>query len=127
MSSFGKSSSSSGSTGNLFRSQSLASLGGEKMVLGEGFRSSYTLRAHKAAALKELGLNSKSISKIAKAPRPKRTDDIFKAVITGLRFVFLYINSDTIIHHPFFMACGDSSNAFTSVISQLCYSVSCDL
>jgi len=88
MSNFGKNNVNSGSTSNLFRSQSLASLGGDKLVLGEGFRNSYTLRAHKSAVLKELGLNSKSISRIPKTPRPKRTLDVFTAVIEGLRFVF---------------------------------------
>lgn len=87
MSSFGKSSSSLETTGSLYRSQSLASLGGEKMVLGESFRSSYTLSTHRAAVLKELGLNSKVISKIPETPRPKRTLDVFIAVIKGLRFV----------------------------------------
>ncbi|KAF6027906.1 FAM65A [Bugula neritina] len=85
MSNFGKNNVNSGSTSNLFRSQSLASLGGDKLVLGEGFRNSYTLRAHKSAVLKELGLNSKSISRIPKTPRPKRTLDVFTAVIEGLR------------------------------------------
>ena len=87
MSSFGRSRAASGSASNLYRSQSLASLGGDKLVLGEGFRSSYSLSTHRAVVLKELGLNSKSMSKIPKTPRPKRTIDVFNAVIKGLRLV----------------------------------------
>lgn len=64
----------------------MASLaGGERTVLGESFRSTYTLRTHRNAVLKELGLNAKSLSRVPKHPRPKRTKDIFAAVIKGLR------------------------------------------
>lgn len=87
MSSFSKSSSSSGSSNNLYRSQSMASLGGDKMVLGEGFRSSYTLmRSQKAAAMREIGLNAKALSRIPKTPRPTRALDVFSTVIKGLRY-----------------------------------------
>lgn len=83
--SYGNGSSSSGSTSNLYRSQSMASLSGDRMVLGDSFRSSYALRTHRAAVLKELGLNAKSMSRIPKHPRPKRTLEMFSAVIKGLR------------------------------------------
>ncbi|XP_067939516.1 rho family-interacting cell polarization regulator 2-like isoform X2 [Watersipora subatra] len=83
--SFAKSRTASGSAGNLYRSQSMASLGGDKLVLGESFRSSYGLSTQRNVMLKELGLNSKSISKIPKTPRPTRTTEMFEAVIKGLR------------------------------------------
>lgn len=80
------SSSSSGSNSNLYRSQSMASLAGsDRTVLGESFKSMYALRTHRNAVLKELGLNAKSLSRVPKHPRPKRTKDIFAAVIKGLR------------------------------------------
>lgn len=89
MSSFERSSSSSGSTQNLYRSQSMASLGmnADKMVLGEGFRNTYTLmRPQKSATMRELGLNTKALSRIPKTPRPSRAMDIFNASIKGLRY-----------------------------------------
>ena len=84
---YGKGGASSGSTTNLYRSQSMASLAGDKLVLGEGFRGSYTLmRPQKAAAMKELGLNAKALSRIPKTPRPSRALDVFDSVIKGLRY-----------------------------------------
>lgn len=63
----------------------MASLTSDRMVLGDSFRSSYMLRAHRTAVLKELGLNTKSLSRVPKHPRPKRTVEIFSAVTKGLR------------------------------------------
>lgn len=92
MSEFGRGSASSGSSSNLYRSQSMASLAGDKMVLGEGFRGSYTLmRPQKAAAMKELGLNAKALSRIPKTPRPLRALDVFDAVIKGLRYLTMFM------------------------------------
>jgi len=63
----------------------MMSLTGDRAVLGQSFKSSYALRNHRTAVLKELGLNTKSLSRIPKHPRPKRTLEIFLTVIKGLR------------------------------------------